>query len=88
MSNHKVPIPAIWEEAIDAIVELEVARWGEDVREITRQDRRKDRPTYGLALNCLARHISYNFGDDVPHLVAAAEEALTPDDWDSLSEGG
>ena len=44
--------------------------------------------SYGLALNALAHRPEYGYGDDVPHLVAAAKAALTAADIQSLREGG
>lgn len=82
----RIQVPATREEAIEAIAALDAARWGESEREPSRKAN-KDR-SYGLLLNSLARRPEYDFGDAVPHLVAAAKKALTSDDRYELRKGG
>lgn len=81
-------IPATREEAIAAIVEMDVAKWGEAEREPSRQLNSANHPTYGLALNSLAHRPEHDFGVTAPELVAAAKAALTDDDWAVLRRGG
>ena len=83
-----IPIPASREEAIAALVELDVARWGEQEREASRRLHAGNLRTYGRALNALARRSEYDYGDAAPHLVAAARAALTDADWAELQQGG
>lgn len=86
MTYDAVKIPANREEALAALIELNVAKWGEQEREPTRKNRQND--SYGLLLNSLARRPEYDYGDRVPHLVAAAKKALTARDRAELRKGG
>jgi hypothetical protein len=81
-----VTVPATREDAIEAIAALDAARWGEAERAASR--RIHGRKSYGLLLNTLARRPEYDFGGAVPHLVAAADAALTDDDYRILRAGG
>lgn len=81
-----IHIPASREEAIEAIAALDAAKWGEAEREPSRQLNRAK--SYGLLLNALAHRQEFDFGDAVPHLVAAAKAALTADDRAELRKGG
>jgi hypothetical protein len=80
--NSKVKIPATRDEAVEAIADLDAAKWGESEREPSRRLNR--RKSYGLLLNALAHRPEYDYGDAVPHLVDAAKKALTEDDWSEL----
>jgi len=82
MTTHMVPIPGTPEEALDAIAALDVARWGEAEREPSRREHAHK--TYGRLLVTLAHRPEYGYGDRVPHLVEAAEAALTPADRKAL----
>lgn len=79
-------IPTTKDEAIAALVELDVNKWGEAEREASR--RKHSRLTFGLALNRLAHRAEYDFGDAAPELVKAAKKALTDDDRSELRKGG
>lgn len=81
MSN----IPATREEAIAALVESDVAKWGEEEREASRQ--MHSGKTYGLALNELASRAELAGAADKA-LRAAAKAALTKADWAWLRRGG
>jgi hypothetical protein len=85
-----ISIPETYDAAIDALVELDVARWGEGEREASRRLHRSSKPTYGLALNSLAHRAEYDYGDapQAQDLVDAANRALTPEDRHSLGQGG
>lgn len=83
-----VTIPETREAAIAALVELDVAKWGESERQASRQLHEQNCPSYGVALNALAHRPEYHFGDDVPELVAAASAALAGDDIAVLRQGG
>lgn len=80
-----IPVPSTREAAIAALVDLDVAKWGEAERAAAQ--RAHADLTYGLALNKLAHRPEYGFGDDVPELVAAARAALTSDDRHLLGMG-
>lgn len=86
MNTNEIAVPATREEALEAIAALDAAKWGESEREPSRQMNRSK--SYGLLLNTLARRPEYDFGDAVPHLVAAADKALTSNDRYELSKGG
>lgn len=75
-----VQIPSSLAAAIDALVELDVQKWGEGERQASRDMHRRNLISYGLALNALARRPEYEYGDLVPHLVDAANAALTAAD--------
>lgn len=84
--NSEVKIPSNREEALDAIAALDAAKWGEQEREASKK--LNGRKSYGLLLNSLAMRPEYDFGNAVPHLVAAAKKALTSDDKYELRQGG
>lgn len=71
------------EQAIAALVELDVARWGEGEREASR--RLRARLTHGRALNTLAHY-------DPDHVDAAmaadAQRVMTAADHRALRAGG
>lgn len=85
-SRNAVEVPKTKVEAIEALAALDAARWGEPERDASR--RINAGRSYGLLLNALARRPEYEFGDAVPHLVAAAKAALTDDDRARLRKGG
>lgn len=78
-------IPATRKEAIEALVEQDVERWGEDERAAAR--RQHAHRSYGRALNELANRAELAGAPD-PELRRAAERALTSDDWRDLRDGG
>lgn len=82
----KINIPATREEALSALADLDAAKWGESEREASRK--LNGGKSFGLLLNSLAHRPEYDFGDAVPHLVAAAKAALTEDDRAELRKGG
>jgi hypothetical protein len=85
----KPNIPSTYDEAIAALVELDVARWGELERIASEKLHRQNfRGSYGLALNSLAHRSEYDYGDSAPELAKAAEKALTSDDRAELRKGG
>lgn len=73
-------VPADRAAAINALVELDVAKWGEGEREASRA--LHARTTYGLALNTLACRTND------PTIAKAAKAALTPADRKVLRNGG
>lgn len=74
------------EDALAALVELAVARWGEQEREPARQH--YARRTYGLLLNTLSYSPEFDYGDSAPHeLVSARDAALTDEDLRYLRTG-
>ena len=78
--------PQTRDEAIEALVALDVAKWGEQERDASRAMHRGNLRTYGLALNALAHRPEYDYGDSAPALVAAAKAAMTGDDWSALRD--
>ena len=75
------------EEAIEALVELDVAKWGAEERDASRRLHR-DR-SRGRALNALAHRPEYDYGANAPAgLKAAAKAALTDSDHAELRKGG
>lgn len=78
-------IPSTREEAINALVESDVAKWGESEREAS--TRAHANRSYGLALNELANRAELSDTPD-PALRAAARKALTSDDRSALRSGG
>ena len=84
--NSNVKIPTTREEAIEAIAALDAAKWSEAERETSRNMHRSK--SLGLLLNTLAHRPEYDYGNSVPHLVAAAKQALTEGDRCELSRGG
>jgi hypothetical protein len=74
-----------YEQAIDRLVALDVARWGEGERQASRDLNRANYPTIGLAINRLAHY-------DVDHidtaLAAEAKRLLTDADRRVLRRGG
>jgi hypothetical protein len=74
------------EDALAALVELAVARWGEQEREPAR--RHYARRSFGLMLNALSYAPEFDYGADAPHeLVAARDAALTDEDLRYLRTG-
>lgn len=80
-----MPVPQTHDEAIAALVESDVERWGEAERDASR--RMHAGTTYGLALNALAARAEMAGRPD-PALRAAADAALTGADWRVLRQGG
>ena len=78
-------IPATREAAIQALVESDVAKWGESEREASA--RQHGRRSYGLALNELANRLELADATGT-ELRAAANRALTTDDHAFLRTGG
>ena len=78
-------IPSTREEAIQSLVELDVAKWGESEREASVRSHASR--SYGLALNALANEAELS---DAPNkaLRAAAKAALTKADRAVLRKGG
>jgi hypothetical protein len=74
-----------YEEAIDRLVTLDVARWGEGEREASRRLNRRYAPTIGLALNRLAYYDVDNIDEA---LAKQAEQAMTSADLHALKQGG
>lgn len=81
-------IPRNREEAISAMVDLDVARWGEAERAASERLHRENYPTFGLALNALAHRPEYDYGDDWLECVAESKHALTSADRARLRQGG
>ena len=78
-------VPSTREEAIAALVEQDVLRWGEGEREASRS--LHIHRSYGLALNLLANRAELADAPDAA-LRAAAMAALTDADWRWLNQGG
>lgn len=78
-------IPANREAAIAALVDQDVARWGE--KERAASQRMHSSRSYGLALNELANRAELS-GNPDPELRAASQSALTDTDWRELRNGG
>ena len=74
-----------YQEAIQALVALDVARWGEGERQASTQLRRRNSPTIGLALNALAHYDVENIDGA---LASEARQLMTADDWRILKQGG
>lgn len=79
-------IPSTREEAINILVDQDVAKWGETEREASR--RLHERRTYGLALTELYARAELNDEPDTTKLKAAAKAARTADDDRFLRNGG
>ena len=71
------------DEAINALVERDVARWGEAERAASR--RLRSRQSHGLALNALAHFNGEQVDAD---LAREAERVMTDEDWRVLRQGG
>ena len=78
-------IPATREAAISALVESDVAKWGESERDASM--RAHANRSYGLALNELANRAELSDTPD-PALRKAARKALSSDDRSTLRSGG
>lgn len=78
-------IPQTREEAIAALIEHDVQRWGESEREAS--TRLHGRRSLGLALNELANR-ALLAGDDDHELRAAAKRQMTDADRAHLKTGG
>lgn len=78
-------VPKNREEAIAALVESDVRRWGEGERQASQ--RAHAGRSYGRALNELANRADLADAPD-PELRAAAKAALTSADRYDLSKGG
>lgn len=74
-----------YEEAIERLVELDVAKWGEVERAASRALNQRNYSTIGRALNRLA-HFDVNNIDQT--LAAEAERAMTAADRRALRRGG
>ena len=84
MTTETTTIPATRDEAVAALVDYEVKKWGEAERAAAQRLYRNR--TYGLVLNALAIIAAR---DDKPHAVAlrrAADRALTVADWFRLRD--
>lgn len=79
-------IPATREEAIEALVESDVSKWGEAERAASK--RLHSGRTYGLALNELANRAELSGSGPAKELRAAAKKALTSADKAQLRKGG
>lgn len=74
------------DEAITALVERDVARWGEAERKASRQ--RRDQLSHGLALNALAHYdVDAIDGAIDEALAAEAQRVMTAADRKILREG-
>ena len=75
------------EEALDALADLEVARWGEQEREASKQlNRGKSR---GLLINSIVHHPMNGYGDAIDAAAKkVAKQQLTSDDKAWLRQGG
>lgn len=74
-------------QALDALVELDVAKWGEQERDASR--RLHASKSRGLLINSIVHHQSNGYGDafdDAAKKIAAAQ--LTADDLAALRKGG
>jgi len=78
-------IPTTREEAIQALVAQDVARWGEAEREASAMQH--SRRSLGIALTELANRAELA-GAPNAALRAAADAALTSSDWRWLRQGG
>lgn len=82
-----VDVPSTYEQAIAALVEYDVLRWGEDERGPSRYLRSSSCKTIGLAINALWAQAEIA-GVRRPDLEAVARASLTRADWKSLRQGG
>jgi hypothetical protein len=83
----KYRVPSTREEALEALAEMDAAKWGESERAASRK--LNGAKSYGLLLNSLAHRAEYDYGDSAPSaLKAAAKSALTPADRAALRKGG
>lgn len=74
-------------QALDILVELEVARWGEEERTASREA--FSRYSHGLMVNALVHHFGHDYGAVfTAKQKKAAKELLTKDDKKSLKKGG
>ncbi len=78
-------IPTTKAEAIAALVEADVAKWGESQRNAAIQLHSKT--TFGLALNSLGARAELA-GQPCKALYAAAKTVMTPSDWRVIRSGG
>jgi hypothetical protein len=69
------------EQVIQALIERDVAKWGEQERIPSERARRRHYPTIGLALNCLAHYDVLNIDEA---MAAEAKRIMTPADWLAL----
>lgn len=74
-----------YETAIDMLVALDVAKWGEGEREASRRLNLTNCPTLGLALNKAAYYDIDNIDEA---LAAEARRVMTPADLRALKRGG
>jgi hypothetical protein len=73
-----------YDQAIAKLVDLDVAKWGEQERAASEALNRKNYPTIGLALNRLA-----HYGDNIDeNLAREAKAAFTAADRRALRAGG
>jgi hypothetical protein len=73
--------------ALDALVTLDVARWGEKEREYLRAT--YQRQSHGLVVNSIVHDPAGGYGDAVPApLKKAAKALLTAEDREVLRRGG
>lgn len=79
-------IPTTREEAIVAVVESDVAQWGEGEREGSK--RMNAKLSLGLALNTLASRAELARAPEAKELRKAANAALTKEDRKVLRTGG
>ena len=73
-----------YDEVVSAIVERDVAKWGEGERAASERLTRKNYPTIGLALNHLAHYDISKIDDD---LAKRAKALFTPADRKVLRSG-
>lgn len=75
------------EQALDALVDLDVARWGEQERGASRKlHAGKSR---GLLINSIVHHQINDYGDAIDAATKKiAKKQITDDDRDALRKGG
>ncbi len=74
-------------QALDALVELDVAKWGEAEREASR--RLHATKSRGLLINSIVHHQSNDYGDAFDAATKKiAKQQLTADDKAELRKGG
>lgn len=83
--HNRANIPTTKAEAIAALVESDVERWGESQRNAAQA--MHDKNSFGLALNSLAARAELA-GRPCDGLYAAAKRVMTAADWRVIRSGG
>lgn len=87
MSNQVNFASITTEAALDALVALDVAKWGEGEREAARK--MHSGKSRGLLINSIVHHQGNDFGDAFDAATKkTAKQQLTADDLASLRKGG